>query len=72
MLVVPADTGVNTPVLLIVAMPVLDEFQVYNKIGVPVAFDVSDKEPPIQTAFPPVIGFATGKLTTTAKTGDVA
>jgi hypothetical protein len=64
MIVNPTDTGVTTPVLLTVATPVFDEVQVNVKVGVPVAFEVNGKEPPIHTAFPPVIGFAIGKVFT--------
>ena len=73
MFVDPADTGVKTPELLTVATPVFDEVQVYVNVGVPVACEVSDKVPPIQTALPPVIAPATGKaLTVTVWIADVA
>ena len=73
MFVVPADTGVTMPVLLTVATPVFEEVQVYVKVGVPVACEVNDNEPPIQTALPPVIAPATGKaLTVTAWIAEVA
>ena len=64
MFVVPAETDVTTPELLTVATAGFDEAQVYIKVGVPVACEVSDKEPPIQTALPPVIAPATGKTFT--------
>ena len=73
MVVDPTDTGVTTPELLTVATPVFEEVQVYVKVGVPVACGVNDKEPPIHTAFPPVIGFAMGKaFTVTVWIGEVA
>jgi predicted RNA-binding protein with TRAM domain len=69
----PADTGVTTPELSTVAMEVLDEAHVYVKVGVPVACEVNDNEPPMQTAFPPVIAPATGKaLMVTVWIADVA
>ena len=50
-----------------------DEVQMYVNVGVPVACEVSDKVPPIQTALPPVIAPATGKaLTVTAWIAEVA
>ena len=72
MFVDPADTGVTTPELLIVATPTFEEFQIYVSVGVPVACDVRDKVLPIQTAFPPVIAPATGKCTFTTWVADVA
>ena len=64
MFVDPNDTGVTTPELLTVATAGFDEAQVYIKVGVPVACEVSDKEPPIQTALPPVIAPAIGNAFT--------
>ena len=43
-----------------VATAVFEEVQRYVKVGVPVAFEVKDKEFPLHTAFAPVIAFATG------------
>ena len=64
MFVVPADTGVTTPELLTVATAGFDEAQVHVKVGVPVACEINDKEPPRQTALPPVIAPAIGNAFT--------
>ena len=62
MFVDPPDIVVSTPASLIVATAVLEEAHVYVKVEVPVAFDVSVKEPPIHIAVSPVIAFATGAV----------
>ena len=64
MFVTPGETGVTIPVLLTVSMLSFSENHVYVNGTVPVAFDVNDSEPPMHTAFPPVIGFATGSAFT--------
>jgi hypothetical protein len=60
----PGETGVSTPEVFIVAIVVFDDAQVYVNTAVPVAFGVSARVLPIQTAFPPVIGFARGRAFT--------
>ena len=69
MFVVPAVTGVTTPVLLTVATPGADDAQVYVNVPVPVACDVKVRLPPMQTALLPVIAPATGKAFTVTVNG---
>ena len=71
MFIDPADTAVTSPELFTDAIPLFVEDHVYDKVGVPVAFEVRGKVPLAHTAVPPVIGFAIGRsLTVTISTFD--
>ena len=64
----PADIGVTTPELFIVAVPLFEEAQVYDKARVPDAFEVSEIDPSIHVSAPPLIGPAVGRGLTVAFT----
>ena len=72
MLTTPPVIEVRTPVLVIVAIPVLALAQVYVKGPVPVAFVTSVTVPPEHTFAAPVILPATGALTVMVSAAEVA